>query len=183
MQNILADMRNFIQHGADGFVFGSLLPNRAIDVENCKLIIENAQGLPVTFHRAFDMSVPANRFSNLEMLSNLGFKRLLTSGFAETAELGILTLKNLNEFVVDQELDIIIMPGCGITPVNAERILVETQCHEFHGSAKYKVSQNIPSSDSDTQAIVAALQTNSSNFASKEIVGKLVDVKRMVLKP
>lgn len=181
MENILADMEAFIELGADGFVFGALLPDRSIDIDKCKLVIEHARGRPVTFHRAFDMSVPADMLNNVELLSKLGFQRLLTSGLAETAELGIPTLKTLNECVTDKHLNIVIMPGCGITPKNAERILTETGCREFHGSAKHKVIESIPAHVSDTQAITAATQANSLNYASQDIVAELAAIKAKVI--
>lgn len=115
MECIIDDMESFYKNGVDGFVFGSLTPKRDIDVDNCKLIMANSHGMPVTFHRAFDMSVPSKRFESLQRISDCGFSRLLTSGFAETAEIGVDLLKQLNEFVIENKLAVEIMPGCGVT--------------------------------------------------------------------
>lgn len=182
MDNILFDMKAFAQHGVDGFVFGALNVKREIDVDKCKLVIENSNGLPVTFHRAFDLSVPAQKLGNLELISTLGFQRLLTSGLGETAEVGIPVLKAFNDFVKNNGHNLIIMAGCGVTPINAERILRETQCREFHGSAKVKVVEDIPVDVSDTQAITTAIRNNFINFADKDIVTKLAEIRNKILK-
>lgn len=176
MKIVLSDMSAFIEHGADGFVFGALLDDRSIDTVNCRLVIDNAKGRPVTFHRAFDMTVFADMIPNLSVLSNLGFGRVLTSGFAETAELGVVTLKQLCDVVKHLKKDIIVMPGCGITPKNAHFILLNTNCRELHGSAKRRVIENISEHQSDTPAIKAAIQTNGSNFTCVDTVTELVKI-------
>lgn len=181
MDNIVSDMKVFAEHEVDGFVFGALLPNRDIDVDNCTRVLENANGLPVTFHRAFDMSKPSQQSDNLKLLSNLGFKRVLTSGFAETAELGIEVLKNCHNYVLENNLDLIIMPGCGITPANAEYILRETGCQEFHGSAKIKIIESIPAHAGDTQAITDSIKSNFCNFADATTVKQLAQIRDLVL--
>lgn len=182
MENILFDMKAFAQHGVDGFVFGALDSKREIDVPKCKLVIESANGLPVTFHRAFDQSIPARNLQNIELISSLGFQRLLTSGFAETAEIGIPALTILNDFVKENGLNLIIMPGCGITPANAERILTETRCREFHGSAKAKLVEVIPADGSDTPGITAAIRNNAIYCADKATVIQLAQIRTKVLK-
>lgn len=181
MDNIVSDMKVFAEHGIDGYVFGALLANRDIDVDQCARVLEHANGLPVTFHRAFDMSKPSQQSDNLKLLSNLGFKRVLTSGFAETAELGIEVLRNCHNYVVKHNLDLIIMPGCGITPANAEQILRETECREFHGSAKIRISEDIPAHVDDTQAITDSIKSNFSNFADAATVKQLAQIRDMVL--
>lgn len=174
MQNIFYDMKDFIENGVDGFVFGALRPDRSIDADKCRSVIAQSNGLPVTFHRAFDMSIPADMLANLELIANMGFKRLLTSGLAETAEDGITTLRELIESADDKQLSIVVMPGCGITRYNAENIVEDTRCREFHGSAKHRVVESIPAHDSDTPAITAAIAANGCNYASKENVELLV---------
>src|SRR5690242_19001297 len=42
--------------GADGVVIGGLLPNGAVDPALVDMLVETARGLPVTFHRAFDLT-------------------------------------------------------------------------------------------------------------------------------
>lgn len=135
--------------GADGVVVGALTADGDVDEEACRRFVEAAKGeyadlagsdldgaffLPpvsVTFHRAFDLC--RNPRQVLETIIDLGFDRVLTSGQAATAEAGIPLLR---ELVEQAEERIVIMPGCGVTPENAARILAETGAAEIHASAR-----------------------------------------------
>lgn len=131
----ICKMRNDIQLarklGAAGVVIGALMPDGSIDEEAIRCMMDEAEGLSVTFHRAFDVcSKPEEA---LEKIISLGCHRLLTSGQAPTAELGIPMLKKLVE---QADGRIIIMPGAGVNPQNASRILEETGALEIHGSLR-----------------------------------------------
>lgn len=135
--------------GVDGVVAGALTADGDIDVEACRRFLDAAKGeyvdfaegdleeayfLPpvtVTFHRAFDLC--RDPFAALETLIELGFDRILTSGQAATAEAGIDLLRRLVE---QADGRITIMPGCGVNPANAGRILQETGATEIHASAR-----------------------------------------------
>lgn len=131
----ICKMRNDIQLarklGAAGVVIGALMPDGSIDEEAIRCMMDEAEGLSVTFHRAFDVcSKPEEA---LEKIISLGCHRLLTSGQATTAEQGIPMLKKLVE---QADGRIIIMPGAGVNPQNASRILEETGALEIHGSLR-----------------------------------------------
>lgn len=131
----ICKMRNDIQLarklGAAGVVIGALMPDGSIDEEAIRCMMDEAEGLSVTFHRAFDVcSKPEEA---LEKIISLGCHRLLTSGQAPTAEQGIPMLKKLIE---QADGRIIIMPGAGVNPQNASRILEETGALEIHGSLR-----------------------------------------------
>ena len=64
--------------GADGVVFGALLPEGRIDEELTTRLLEAARPLSVTFHRAFDMS--GDPLEALDALKRIGVHRLLSSG-------------------------------------------------------------------------------------------------------
>ena len=49
------DIRTCKQLGVDGVVIGALTADGDIDTELCKRLIAAADGMSVTFHRAFDM--------------------------------------------------------------------------------------------------------------------------------
>lgn len=135
--------------GADGVVVGALCADGSIDEAACQRFIDAARGeyvdfaegdldeayiLPpvsVTFHRAFDLC--RDPLEALEVLIRLGFDRILTSGQAATAEAGIPVLRKLVELAAGR---IIIMPGCGVNPDNAARIIAETGASEIHASAR-----------------------------------------------
>lgn len=133
MECILSDMNDFKQYNVDGFVFGALKPNRQIDEENCKKIIENCSGLPVTFHRAFDLTKTENLKENCDLIRKIGFNRLLTSGLEKSAELGVLNIKEICSYFGSF---VKVMPGAGINPTNLKKIFEETGCEEFHASAR-----------------------------------------------
>lgn len=66
--------------GTDGVVFGCLTPSGWIDEEACEMLIENAEGLQITFHMAFD-SIPVERqFAAIDWLAGQGVQRILTHG-------------------------------------------------------------------------------------------------------
>ena len=125
------DIRQARRLGANGMVIGALKPDGSIDEETVRRLVGEADGLSITFHRAFDVCQEPLRA--LEQIISLGCHRLLTSGQAPTAEQGIPLLKKLVE---QSHGRIIIMPGAGVNPQNAHRILSETGAHEIHGSLR-----------------------------------------------
>lgn len=134
MEILIHDMESLRMNGADGFVFGSRYRDtHSIQVEQCKRIIECAKGLPVTFHRVFDLMAREQMYETMEAIIGLGFQRVLTSGLRETAEMG---LDVITELIAKYGHRIVIMPGGGITTKNAENILQITKCLEFHSSAR-----------------------------------------------
>lgn len=177
MDIIVNDMNVFHENGIDGFVFGALTPDRQLDIPKCEKIIQHANGLPVTFHRAFDMTIPAQKLENIGKLVDCKFSRLLTSGFAETAELGLKNLIALQDYVREKQLNLIIMPGCGININNAEKILKAVQdCKEFHASARTCINDDMPVDESDTIAIKNEIYTNSVSVSDQQTVERLVQV-------
>lgn len=117
--------------GADGVVFGCLTEYGDIDMKAVKRLVKAADGLSVTFHRAFDMA--ADPFSALDRITDSGCNRILTSGQSPTAEEGISLLGRL---VAAAGSRITIMPGCGISESNISRIASLTKAREFHFSAR-----------------------------------------------
>src|SRR6476469_8730205 len=83
MHEALKDVTALRMRGARGFVVGVLHPDRRIDVERTRTLVDRAQGLPVTFHRAFDEAPDPN--AALEDAIEAGASRVLTSGGAATA--------------------------------------------------------------------------------------------------
>jgi copper homeostasis protein len=113
--------------GADGIVFGILDVNGHVDVTRTRPLLDRARPLPVTFHRAFDMT--ADLFRSLEDLCALGVDRVLTSGAEQTAVEGRQTIARL---VQESRERIAIMAGSGIKPENARRLVDETGVTEIH---------------------------------------------------
>lgn len=128
---MLKDIEIARQLGADGLVFGCLQADGSIDLPLMRRLMEAAQGLSVTFHRAFD--VCNNPEEALEQIIELGCNRILTSGQESTAEQGIPLLKRLHEQANGR---IILLAGCGVNERNIARIASETGINEFHFSAR-----------------------------------------------
>ncbi|CAB4026110.1 copper homeostasis cutC homolog, partial [Paramuricea clavata] len=103
---MIEDCEQVINAGADGIVCGILTKQGEIDVPGCKKLLGIIKPLPVTFHRAFDM-VP-DQSAALEVIINLGFDRILTSGGKPDVLQGAPRLKDL---VNQAGRRIIIMPG------------------------------------------------------------------------
>lgn len=87
IRTMLKDIEIARKLGADGVVFGCLTAEGEVDLPVMQKLMEAAQGLSVTFHRAFD--VCRNPQKALEQIIKLGCNRILTSGQQPTAELGI----------------------------------------------------------------------------------------------
>ena len=113
--------------GADGVVFGILLPDGGIDVERNRQLVELARPMNVAFHRAFD--VTSDPFIALEDIIDLGFDRILTAGQKNTVPEGIELIRQLVEKANNR---IIIMPGSGINENNIKEIRDFTGAKEFH---------------------------------------------------
>ncbi len=126
-ETMLHDARIFKEAGADALVFGILLPDGRIDKERTQQLIHIAHPLPVTFHRAFDMT--RDPFEALEDLIELGVDRILTSGHEPSVPEGIPLLKTLIEKAGDR---IVIMPGAGINERNFPMIHDTLGAKEYH---------------------------------------------------
>lgn len=119
------------QLGADGVVIGALTAESDIDVKRCKKLVEAAEGMQVTFHRAFDQC--RHPQEALEQIIAMGCTRLLTSGQACSAQAGIPLLKQLVEQAGSR---LILLPGVGVNQHNARTILDSTGAQEIHGSLR-----------------------------------------------
>ena len=130
---MLEDVRMARRLGVDGVVFGALTAEGDVDMEFMRQLMEEAEGMSVTFHRAFD--VCRDPFVALEQIIELGCERILTSGQMPKAEEGVELLRELVERAGER---IIIMPGCGVNASNIVHIAETTGASEFHFSARSK---------------------------------------------
>ncbi|XP_023940251.1 copper homeostasis protein cutC homolog [Bicyclus anynana] len=111
MKTMLSDIEVYKSFQVDRFVFGALTDKQEIDRTNCSRIIEKASPLPVTFHRAFDLTIDPKKA--IEDIINLGFNRLLTSGKQSSADNN--TAIELLTFLLENfGKNIEIMPGAGV---------------------------------------------------------------------
>lgn len=131
VETMAASIRLAKELGAHGVVIGALTPEGQIDKPAIARMMEEAEGMSVTFHRAFD--VCRDPLQALEEIIALGCHRLLTSGQQHSAFAGIPLLRQLTTQAAGR---IIIMPGAGVNPQNAMHILTETGATEIHGSLR-----------------------------------------------
>ncbi len=115
--------------GFPGVVFGAG-SQAGLHMERLKRLCAAAENLGKTLHRVVDL-LP-ERLSILPEVRALGFERVLTSGGAPKAE---CALDELGQLVRAAPDGLTIMPGSGVTPENAGRILSATGASEIHASA------------------------------------------------
>jgi copper homeostasis protein len=120
--------------GADGMVLGLLDIDGHVDAARTAALVELARPLPVTFHRAFDLSADPDR--SLEDVIRSGCQRILTSGGMPTALVGVTQIRKLVEAASGR---IKIMAGSGVNSQNAAQVIEETGVHEIHASAKARM--------------------------------------------
>ncbi|USD65773.1 copper homeostasis protein CutC [Vibrio sp. SCSIO 43136] len=131
LEQMLFDIDAAKQAGLDGIVIGAMTPDGDIDTDLCQQLIERADGLGITFHRAIDQCRHPQQA--LEEIIQLGCERVLTSGLAASAELG---MDQIAQFVTQANGRISIMAGAGVSAQNALNIAQTTQVDEIHLSAK-----------------------------------------------
>lgn len=124
------DVRAAKMEGADIIVTGALTPDGTIDRAATARLVEAARPLPVTFHRAFDLTRdPAEA---LDVLLELGIERVLTSGQAPSALEGAEVLAKLVRQAGDR---LIVLAGGGVRAHNVAELVKRTGVREVHGSA------------------------------------------------
>jgi copper homeostasis protein CutC len=155
LDTMTRDAESFMAAGSAGLVFGILTSDGTIDRNRCKTLIAIAGGRAV-FHRAFDF-LP-DPLVALHELIDLGFARVLTSGGAATAELGI---PRLVELVQHADWKIEILPAGNIRPGNVARIVTETHCTQVHSSARSLVADSMLAKSPDLTAGIGADATGS----------------------
>ncbi|NHM04845.1 copper homeostasis protein CutC [Flavobacterium celericrescens] len=116
--------------GVNGFVFGILMDDRTINVEQNKDLVELVKPFPCTFHRAFD--AVSNCEKALEDVISCGFSTILTSGTFPNVMEGKEVLKQL---VIQAKNRIEIMPGGGLRSTNISELNEMVNANWYHSSA------------------------------------------------
>jgi|SRR5580658_7156674 copper homeostasis protein len=131
-------MKDEIAHarrlGADGIVLGLLDQAGRIDVARTRELVKLAAPLPVTFHRAIDMTPDLT--AAVDDVIATGAMRILTSGGAPTVQQGMVQIARM---IHTAQGRIAIMPGGGITAQNISAMAAATGAVEFHSSARTAV--------------------------------------------
>jgi copper homeostasis protein len=132
------DIRMFKRAGANGVVIGILKSDGTLDIARMKELIEQAKGMQITLHRAFDVCRDA--FATLEEAKKLGINSILTSGQKNKCTQGRELLKELVEKSEDK---IEILIGSGINSSNVEDIVSYTKSYAVHTSGKIEIESDM----------------------------------------
>ncbi len=172
LQIMKRDIQIARELGADGVVFGCLTADGLIDLEACRELVAAAEGLSLTFHRAFD--VCREPLVALEQIIELGFDRILTSGCEPSAPMGKELLRELVQRAGDR---IIIMPGCGVNASNVEQLKSYTGAREFHLSARHRVESKMEYRNQRvSMGGEVKIEEFSNEITSAQIVAQVVDI-------
>ena len=131
------DAALFIENGADGIVFGFLNQDGTIDEKRCDALVRIAGDKEKVFHRAIDV-VP-DPLKALDILIDLGFTRVLTSGQEPTAYEGMDLIAQMVQHAKGR---IEILPGGGITQKNAAKLVQGTGVTQIHFAALKAVADS-----------------------------------------
>jgi copper homeostasis protein len=114
-------------------VFGALTPAGDIDFDALNAVAAAAAPLPLTFHRAIDMTVdPVACVAALAARAPPSVERVLTSGGATSALLGASTIARM--VAVAGRLHI--MAGGGVSQSNARELVQTAGVRQLHASAR-----------------------------------------------
>lgn len=156
------DIRMVKQLGGDGIVIGPLTPNNVIDEEALKHLLDEAEGLDVTIHKAFDFT--PNFEEALECLAKYPqISRIATSGGNQPAPEVPQKIKELIRLASNTHIEIMIAGG--LDPDNFEQFCKETNPKEVHFGSGVRIdgsySQRIdPDKVNQISSIIAG--TNDS---------------------
>jgi len=128
-----AEIQAIAETGAAGVVLGALTADGKIDERALETLLPLADGMQVTFHRAFDEL--QDQFEGLRVLARYPqITRVLTSAGAASAADAAQKMRQLVEESAGSSVRI--LAGSGLTPDNVLRFIEETGVREVHfGSA------------------------------------------------
>lgn len=113
--------------GADGVALGVLRADGHVDTEQLHELLDAAAGMPVTFHRAFDLV--SDREQALETLIRFGVARVLTSGGSPTALDGVAGITALVRRAAGR---IEIVAGGGVREEHVQELVHRSGVREVH---------------------------------------------------
>ena len=113
--------------GAEGIVTGALTAGGDVDAAAMRKLIGAAHGLPVTFHRAIDET--RDKLEAIDVLRDLGVKRVLSSGSAPTALEGTVVLAAMVERAAN---GLTVVAGGGVRGHNVVDVVRRSGVREVH---------------------------------------------------
>lgn len=142
---MLRDIVECKEMGVSGVVVGALDERGLVNKEALELMVTKAEGLEVTFHRAFDDTFEIEQ--SLEALIEVGVNRVLSAGLARNVDIG---KQNLIDMVEIANGRIEIMPGGGVNASNVAGLIrdVKPDAIHFSGTKTYMLDENSKFSES-----------------------------------
>lgn len=153
--------------GAAGIVVGALTGDGRIDVRLLERLLPLADGMQVTYHRAFDEL--ADLREGLDVLKQYpAVTRVLTSGGPLPAPLAVPVIRELVERCGDGPLRI--LAGHGLTPEGIEGFCRETGVGEVHfgSSIRFQRSGLAPIDPEALRALAERLHTEGMRIDRRE---------------
>ena len=131
---IETDTLKAVEAGAQNIVFGALTPGNEIDTDALETVSIAAQGLPITFHMAFDEVTDQEKA--IDQLVEFGVDKILTHGGPLDQPLNTNKLKSLIDYAKGK-INIII--GGGVNAENFENLAQLTGTNYVHGTKIIKL--------------------------------------------
>jgi len=128
IDTMLADIRAFGEAGVDGIATGALTPDRKVDLNVLRQLLQEAGSMQVTFHKAIDEA--ADLLGEFSRLTTTSILRVLTSGGAPTAFEG---REVLNKMIALASGKITIVVAGKVMAENLQQLAALIPTHEFHG--------------------------------------------------
>ena len=113
----------------EGVVLGILTKERRVDVARTRELVEMAEKMEVTFHRAIDET--GDLLAALEQIVETGAERILTSGGKPVAREGAETIAKM---VTRGRGRVVILPGAGIHAGNVRELVQSIRASEYHAA-------------------------------------------------
>lgn len=155
MRTIVADVRLIRSTGANAIVFGALTPEGTIDKAALEQVLEAADGLPMTFHRAVDET--RDIYEALDVL--LGYPQItsvLTSGGQPSALQAVDVIAEMVRRAKGSPLSI--LAGSGLTVESVGGFIQETGVRHVHfGSNVRQGTRSLSPIDPERLSGLAAL--------------------------
>ena len=149
---IKQEIQMFKELGADGVVIGTLKSDGSLNLEQMKELVEEADGMSITLHRAFDMC--ADPFRTLEEVKELGIHTILTSGQKNNCIDGKELLGQLMK-KANREVDILIGGGVDVSVIPA--LYESTGATSYHMSGKVTLDSEMQYRKEDVSMGVAGM--------------------------
>lgn len=133
MELIEDDIAHARDLGVDGITLGVLDEQAHVDMDRTRRLVQRAAPLPVTFHRAIDMT--PDPCAALGTVIECGAQRVLTSGGSASALQGLDLIARMQSLAGSR---IRVMAGGGITAQTVSRVAQATGVREFHASLRMR---------------------------------------------